>query len=104
MGAFSGARLAPRGEHGLSLERINRRDYSILRALMGEMEAARFAGIMAAKKEQTASAPAAMVNASGSQEETPYNWDETRRPAPRASGSPNSRPSKTRLNAPRRIK
>jgi hypothetical protein len=40
---------------------------------MGEMEAARFAGIMAAKKEQTASAPAAMVNASGSQEETPYN-------------------------------
>jgi hypothetical protein len=58
---------------GWPLERINRRDYSILRAVMGEMEAARFAGIMAAKKEQTASAPAAMVNASGSQEETPYN-------------------------------
>ena len=30
---------------------------------MGEMEAARLAGIMAAKKEQTASAPAARISA-----------------------------------------
>jgi hypothetical protein len=38
---------------------------------MGEMEAARLAGIMAAKNEQIASAPAATASASGSQEETP---------------------------------
>src|ERR1700691_5853335 len=103
MGAFPARDWHRVVNTGWALERINRRDYSILRAVMGEMEAARFAGIMAAKKEQTASAPAAIVSASGSQEETPYNWDETRRPAPTASGSPNSRPSKTRLNAPRRI-
>ncbi len=45
--------------------------YSILRAFMGEMEAARFAGMMAAKNEQIASAPAATLSAKGSQEETP---------------------------------
>jgi hypothetical protein len=45
--------------------------YSVRRALMGWMEAARFAGMMAAKKEQMASAPAATVRANGSQEETP---------------------------------
>ncbi len=45
--------------------------YSILSARMGEMEAARLAGIMAAKKEQTARAAAATDRASGSQEETP---------------------------------
>jgi hypothetical protein len=45
--------------------------YSMRRACMGEMEAARLAGMMAAKNEQTASAPAATVNASGSEEETP---------------------------------
>jgi hypothetical protein len=73
MGSFSDAHRHRVVNTGWSLERINRRDYSILSALMGEMEAARFAGIMAAKKEQTASAAAAMVNASGSQEETPYN-------------------------------
>jgi hypothetical protein len=38
---------------------------------MGEMDAARIAGIIAAKKEQIASAPAATANASGSQDETP---------------------------------
>ena len=38
---------------------------------MGEMEAARFAGMMAAKKEQIASAPAATPSAKGSHEETP---------------------------------
>jgi len=38
---------------------------------MGWMLAARLAGIMAAKKEQTASAPAEMPRAAGSQEETP---------------------------------
>ncbi len=38
---------------------------------MGEMEAARFAGMMAAKNEQIASAPAATLSAKGSHEETP---------------------------------
>ena len=47
------------------------RGYSILSAFIGEMDAARFAGMMAAKKEQIANAPAATVRASGSQEETP---------------------------------
>jgi hypothetical protein len=45
--------------------------HSTLRAFMGWMLAARLAGIMAAKKEQTASAPAEMPRAAGSQEETP---------------------------------
>jgi len=45
--------------------------YSILSAFIGEMEAARFAGMMAAKKEQMASAPAATLSANGSHEETP---------------------------------
>jgi hypothetical protein len=40
-------------------------------ACIGDIEAARLAGIMAAKNEQIASAPAANANASGSQEETP---------------------------------
>ena len=47
--------------------------HSILNALIGEMDAARFAGIMAAKKEQIASAPAATLSARGSHQETPYN-------------------------------
>jgi hypothetical protein len=38
---------------------------------MGDIEAARLAGMMAAKNEQTASAPAATDSANGSQEETP---------------------------------
>jgi hypothetical protein len=45
--------------------------YSILNAFIGEMDAARFAGMMAAKKEQIASATPATVSASGSHEETP---------------------------------
>jgi len=45
--------------------------YSILSAFMGEIDAARFAGIMAAKNEQIASAPAATVSAGGSHEDTP---------------------------------
>ncbi len=45
--------------------------YSIRNAFMGEMEAARSAGIIAAKKEQVASAMAATVSASGSQVKTP---------------------------------
>jgi hypothetical protein len=40
---------------------------------MGEIDAARFAGIMAAKNEQIARAPAAKVSASGSHQATPYN-------------------------------
>jgi hypothetical protein len=47
--------------------------YSILSAFMGEMEAARLAGMMAAKKEQIASDIVATLSAGGSQEETPYN-------------------------------
>jgi hypothetical protein len=45
--------------------------YSMRSAFMGSMLAARFAGIRAAKKEQIASETAAIVNAVGSQEETP---------------------------------
>ena len=45
--------------------------YSILRAFIGEIDAARFAGIMAARNEQIASAPAATARANGSHEETP---------------------------------
>lgn len=45
--------------------------YSMRSAFIGEMDAARFAGMMAAKNEQIASAPAATVRATGSQEETP---------------------------------
>ena len=75
--------------------------YSIRSASMGEIDAARFAGMMAAKNEQIASAPAATVSASGSQEETPYSWAEIKRPAPTASGNPNINPINTRLNAPR---
>ena len=47
------------------------RDYSMRRAFMGSMPAARLAGMSAAKKEQMARATAAMVRAVGSQEETP---------------------------------
>jgi hypothetical protein len=50
---------------------VFRENYSILSALIGEIVAARPAGIMAAKKEQMASAPAATVRASGSQLVTP---------------------------------
>src|SRR5256885_12473001 len=67
---------------------------------MGEIDAARFAGMMAAKNEQIASAPAATVSASGSHEETPYSWAEIKRPAPTARGKPRRSPTKTRLNAP----
>jgi hypothetical protein len=40
-------------------------------ACIGDIEAARLAGIMAAKNEQTASALAATDSANGSHEETP---------------------------------
>ena len=53
--------------------KTQRMRYSILSAFMGEMEAARLAGMMAAKKEQIASDIVATLNAGGSQEETPYN-------------------------------
>ena len=45
--------------------------YSIRSALMGEIEAARLAGIMVAKNAQRASALAARVSANGSQLVTP---------------------------------
>jgi hypothetical protein len=45
--------------------------YSMRSACIGEIEAARLAGMMAAKKEQIARAPAAIPNANGSQEVTP---------------------------------
>ena len=45
--------------------------YSILSAFMGDIDAARVAGMIAAKNEQIASAPAATASASGSHEETP---------------------------------
>jgi len=45
--------------------------YSVLRALIGEIDAARPAGMMAAKNAQIASEIAATLSASGSQNETP---------------------------------
>ena len=45
--------------------------YSALSAFMGEIDAARLAGMMAAKNAQMASALAATVSAKGSQLETP---------------------------------
>src|SRR5690348_13329722 len=50
--------------------------YSMRSAFIGEIEAARLAGIMAAMKAQTAKAPAAVLSANGSQLETPYNCAE----------------------------
>ena len=52
-------------------EATNPERYSVCSAEIGETDAARTAGMIAAISEQTASAPAASVNASGSQEETP---------------------------------
>ena len=46
-------------------------NYSALRAVTGEMDAARVAGMMAAKNAEMASALAARANANGSQMETP---------------------------------
>ena len=46
------------------------RAYSVRRAFMGEIEAARLVGMRAATNAQTASAPAAKVKARGSQLET----------------------------------
>ena len=47
------------------------RRYSVRRALIGEIEAARPAGMIAAKKAQIASAPAATLSAIGSQNDMP---------------------------------
>ncbi len=88
------------GEGRVKVSTILRAHYSILNAFMGEMDAARLAGIMAAKKAQMANPPAATIRAKGSQLETPYSSDEISRPAPTASGSPSKRPINTRLNAP----
>jgi hypothetical protein len=76
--------------------------YSVLSALMGEIDAALPAGMIAARNEQIAKAPAATLSANGSQIETPYSCAEINRPAPMASGRPRTRPSTTRPNAPRR--
>src|SRR6185295_8495658 len=76
--------------------------YSVLSAFVGEIDAARLAGMIAAKNAEIARAPAATDKASGSQLETPYSWAEIRRPAPMANGTPNSRPTSTRAEAPRR--
>jgi hypothetical protein len=47
--------------------------YSMRRAFMGEMEAARLAGIMAARNEHMVRAQVATVSAGGSHQERPYN-------------------------------
>jgi len=69
-----------RGERRLQLPKFRSgaspqlfRPHSIRNAFMGEMEAARFAGIMAATKEHSVSAQVATVNAGGSHQDTPYN-------------------------------
>ena len=61
-----------------SKEARNRRlalppSYSTLSAFIGEIDAARFAGITAATNEHKVSAPVATVSAGGSHQETPYN-------------------------------
>jgi len=68
--------IGPIGEgHDFNLNMRRPRDhgsrYSILRASVGEMDAARKAGIMVAKKAERASALAARVSANGSQLRTP---------------------------------
>jgi hypothetical protein len=45
--------------------------YSILNAFIGEIDAARFAGIIAATNEHTTKAAVATVNAGGSHQRTP---------------------------------
>ena len=47
--------------------------HSFRSALIGEMAAARLAGMIAAKKEQIVKAPTATVNAGQSHQETPYS-------------------------------
>ena len=51
--------------------RMLREPYSVLNALIGEIDAARPAGMIAAKNAHAASAPAATLSAIGSQNETP---------------------------------
>ncbi len=58
------------------------------------------AGINAAAKAQIVRELAAIISASGSQKETPYNCVEIRRPAATASGMPSASPTNTRLKAP----
>jgi hypothetical protein len=55
----------------LLLFNLRRTLYSILNAFMGEIAAARLAGMMAAKNALVASALAARLSAKGSQLETP---------------------------------
>jgi hypothetical protein len=62
--------LRPPGGKGTSEAGTDLR-YSALRAVTGEIDAARVAGMMAAKNALMASAFAATVSASGSQMETP---------------------------------
>ena len=70
--------------------------YSVLSAFIGEMAAARAAGISAATRAQRPSDAAAIVSASGSQNGTPYSCAAISLPAPTASGSPSTRPIATR--------
>ena len=53
-------------------------DHSVRSARIGEIEAARRAGRIAATKADAASAKTPAPSASGSQNETPYNWAESR--------------------------
>jgi len=65
--------LGPRGRLGRRVQAASPSHYSLLSALIGDIDAARPAGMMAAKNAQAASELAANVSASGSQNETPYN-------------------------------
>src|SRR6516162_3009171 len=76
--------------------------YSTRSAFIGEIDAARFAGIIAATNEQKVNAPVATVSAGGSHHRTPYNWAESNFPAPIASGNPRISPISTRAKAPAR--
>jgi hypothetical protein len=72
---------------GLSLAFLNAKPvaflcYSVLNAFIGEIDAARRAGIMAAKNAEIASEPAATPRAIGSQMEMPSSCVEISRPAP----------------------
>ena len=55
----------------LKLDRYRVRSYSVRNALIGEIAAARPAGMRAAKNAEAASDPAATMSAKGSQNDTP---------------------------------
>ena len=69
-------------------------------AIIGASAAALDAGTTEATNAANASAPAATLNATGSQNDTPYSCADSRYPAPTARGAPSTSPMPTRLERP----